>query len=215
MQRRINKYSTDGLIENEFQPGSHKQVLRNLLGITSKRAIDQKEAEGLLKTEKWAIGYFSKMHSFTENDIKKIHQVFLGKIYIWAGNYRNVNLRKDGFYFASAREIPRLMTGFSRDILAKYTPCIFRDKEKVVESVSIVHTELLLIHPFREGNGRIARLLANLMVFQADLPSMDFGFIRGRVKQEYYSAIQSGMKSDYEPIKQIMRLALERGLSGA
>ncbi len=33
-----------------------------------------------------------------------------------------------------------------------------------------VHEELVLIHPFREGNGRVARLLSTLMAFQAGLP---------------------------------------------
>ena len=38
-----------------------------------------------------------------------------------------------------------------------------------------VHAEPILIHPFREGNGRCARLLATLMGLQAGLPALDFG----------------------------------------
>lgn len=34
-------------------------------------------------------------------------------------------------------------------------------------SLGIVHVEFIIIHPFREGNGRVARLLANLMALQA------------------------------------------------
>jgi len=215
MKRQSNKYSTDGLVEAEFEPCSHREVLKNILGIKSKRAIDQKEAEALLKAERWNINYFTKTHRFTEKDIRKIHQVFLGKIYPWAGNYRNVNLTKGVFPFAAAKEIPRLMTEFSDTLLSKYTPCLFKDKEKVVEAVGIVHAELLLIHPFRDGNGRLARLLANLMMLQADFPSPDFSFIKGKVKQEYYRAIQEGLKRNYEPIKTIMREALERSLAGA
>jgi cell filamentation protein len=214
MKKQRNKYSTDGLVEAEFEPGSHGQVMKNILKMKSKRVIDQKEAEALLAAERWSIGYFSKTHRFVETDIRKIHRVFLGKIYSWAGVYRNVNLTKGVFPFAAAREIPHLMSDFFDDILGEYTPCLFTDRKKIIEAVSIVHTELLLIHPFREGNGRIARLLANLMVLQADLPPMDFGFIKGGIKEKYYRAIQQGLKRNYEPIKKIMRVALKRGLSG-
>lgn len=186
--------------------------MKNLLGLKSKRAIDQKEARALLDAEKWAFGYFSAGRRFTESDIKKIHKVFLGKIYPWAGNYRNVNLAKGDFPFAPANQMVRLMAEFSGHILARYTPCRFTDKEKVIEAVGIVHSELLLIHPFREGNGRIARLLADLMVLQAGLPLLDFGFIKGQAKNAYYRAIQDGLAKEYKPIKAIIRKALQRAL---
>jgi hypothetical protein len=38
------------------------------------------------------------------------------------------------------------------------------------ESREIVHAELVLIHPFRDGNGRCARLLSTLMGVHAGLP---------------------------------------------
>lgn len=158
-----NRYSTKGLPEAEFEPGSNKRVLKNLMGIKSRRTIDQQEALALFKAEKWAVRYFTRNHCFTGPDIQKIHKVFLGKIYDWAGRYRNVNLTKGDFPFAPARQIPRLMAEFSGKILARYTPCLSNNNEKAIEAISIVHSELLLIHPFREGNGRLARLLADLM----------------------------------------------------
>jgi len=210
-----SRYSTKGLIENEFEPGSGNRVLKNLLGLKSKRAIDQKEAQALLDVEKWAFGYFSANHRFTEGDIRKIHKVFLGKIYAWAGEYRNVNLAKGDFPFAPANQMAHLMAEFSGHILARYTPCRSKDKEKVIAAVGIVHSEFLLIHPFREGNGRIARLLADLMALQAGLPLLDFGFIKGNAKQAYYRAIQSGLGKNYKPIKAIIRQALQRALRRA
>ena len=200
------------MIENQFEPGSGKRVLKNRLGIKSRRLIEKEETIALLKTEEWASGFFSKTHCFTEDDIRKIHKVFLGKIYSWAGDYRNVNITKGDFPFAFARQIPHLMESFSRDILAEYTPCIFKDKEKIIEAIAVVHAELLLIHPFREGNGRFARLLANLMAFQADLPSLDFGIIKGKTRIKYYRAIQNALGRNYKPIKDLIKKALQRAL---
>jgi len=63
--------------------------------------------------------------------------------------------------------------------LRVYTPCNFADKEKVIEALANVHTELVLIHPFREGNGRLARMLAIMMGLQAGLPPLNFSRIKG------------------------------------
>jgi cell filamentation protein len=200
MANHKNKYYTDGLTEAEFEPGSRGLVLKNLVGIKSRRIIEKEETIALLKTEEWATGFFSREHRFTEADIRKTHKVFLGKIYSWAGNYRNVNISKGDFPFAFAREIPRLMDDFSRNILAEYAPCNYKEKNKTVKAIAVTHAELLLIHPFREGNGRFARLLANLMTFQAGWLSLDFGFIKKKTMVSYYRAIQQALDKNYAPM---------------
>jgi cell filamentation protein len=68
----------------------------------------------------------------------------------------------------------------------------------------------MLIHPFREGNGRVGRLLAVLMSFQAGLPGLDFMGIRGKKRIEYFDAVQAGMERDYEPMKKVFRSVLSR-----
>ena len=84
------------------------------------------------------------------------------------GKYRQVNLAKANFMFAAANQIPRLMEEFETG------PCRFDKIEKIARSLAVVHTELVLIHPFRDGNGRVARLLATLMALQGGLPPLDF-----------------------------------------
>jgi cell filamentation protein len=58
------------------------------------------------------------------------------------------------------------MTVFEKNILKKYTPCRSGSIEEIVRALAVVHTELVLIHPFREGNGRVARMLAALMIYK-------------------------------------------------
>ena len=61
----------------------------------------------------------------------------------------------------------------------------------------------MLIHPFREGNGRAGRILAILMGLQAKIPPLDFTDIRGRKRQEYFAAIRAGLGRDYLPMERI------------
>jgi cell filamentation protein len=58
-------------------------------------------------------------------------------------------------------------------------PAITWEVEKVIRAMAVVHTELILIYPFRDGDGRVGRLLSFLMALQAKLPLLDFSGIRG------------------------------------
>jgi cell filamentation protein len=203
-------YDASSLIEAQFEPGSRGRVLRNLLGIKSKREMDQVEAQEQLRTLEELVRIYDQTHRFTAADVRRIHKIWLGSIYAWAGNYRQVNLSKGDFPFAAANQIPRLMIEFEKGPLRAYTPCRFTEMNEIARTIAVVHTELLLIHPFREGNGRVARLLAVLMALQAGLPPLDFGNIKGRKRQEYFRAVQAGLDRDYKPMEKVFSAVIRR-----
>ncbi len=163
MVKKTGRYDTSGLTEAQSEPGSRGRVLKNLLGTKSKREMDRTEAQGQLRALEELSRVYDRNRRFTAADVCKIHNIWLGKIYEWAGRYRQVNLSKGDFPFAFAKEIPRLMAEFEKGPLKIYTPCRFSLQEEIVQAIAVVHTELVLIHPFREGNGRVARILSTLM----------------------------------------------------
>lgn len=205
-----NRYDTSGLTEAQFEPGSRGRVLKNLLGITGKREMDSIEATRLAVVTDWAIRHFEVDHRFTAEDICLLHRQWLGGVYGWAGKYRQVNISKGGFSFAMAAQVPRLMREFQRKEMAMNTPCGFDDPERVIEALAVTHAELVLIHPFREGNGRLSRLLSTLMALQAGMPILDFSDIRGQKRDAYFCAVQAAMGRDYEPMKTILRAVLRK-----
>jgi len=206
------KYDTTGLIEAQFEPGSRGRVLKNLLGIRSKREMDRVEAEEQLRALKELVVVFGKSRRFTAEDISKIHRTWLGGVYEWAGKYRYVNISKGGFLFAAANQVPHLMAEFEGNQLKQYTPCSPAPPDAIAKALAVVHTELVLIHPFREGNGRVARMLAVLMALQAGLPLLDFSGIRGKKKAEYFSAVQAGMNRDYVPMTKVFSDVIRKTL---
>jgi len=119
-------------------------------------------------------------------------------------------MNKNGFPFAAANQVPRLMHELERGALRQFTPCRFDDVEEQAHALGVVHAELILTHPFREGNGRCARLLATIMALQAKLPALNFGGIRGDAKRRYVAAIQAAMGRDYAPIAEIFRAVIAR-----
>ena len=80
------------------------------------------------------------------------------------------------------------------------------------EAVAIVHAELVLIHPFREGNGRCSRILAMLMGLQAELPALDFTGVTGAEKRRYIGAIHSALDRDYVPMTEVFERIIAQTL---
>jgi len=168
------------------------------------------ESEALDAAQIWAISHYDNQHRFTAADIRELHRRWLGGIYPWAGEYRAVNMSRAGFLFAAAKHVPRLMQDLERDVLAKETPCAGMDPVRLAAALARTHAELVLVHPFREGNGRCARLLALLMAMQAGLPTLDFWGFAGRGKRRYVAAIHAAMDRDYAPMQACFTGAIRR-----
>jgi cell filamentation protein len=194
----------------EFEPGSRGRVLRNALGIRRVRDMQLAESQALQVAQQEAIRIYSVDHRFTAGDICKLHRLWLGPIYAWAGSYRDVNMIKDDFPFADVQRIPALMTELEQNALRRCTPCRFESAHAIAAALAKVHAELVLIHPFREGNGRIARMLAMLMALQAGLPPLIFTPLDGSARRRYIAGIHAAMERDYRPLTARFVKVIER-----
>ncbi len=212
MLKNTRRYSSAELEEGQYESGSRNRVLKNLLGIKKRREMDQVEFDALQNAMMRVIKTYGTAHQLSISDISNIHSLWLEKIYAWAGNYRQVNMSKAGFQFAAASLIPRLMQHFEKDQLKRLTPCRFSSEGAIAQAIAEVHVEFILIHPFREGNGRLARILSNLMALQAGLPLLDFGGIKGKKREEYFAAVRAGLDRNYVPMTNIFRSIIKRTL---
>ena len=117
--------------------------------------------------------------------------------------------------FAAAAQVSVLMDQFERDVLRRYTPCMFADRADVVHALAESHVEFVLIHSFRDGNGRLARVLSSLMALQAGLPLLDFSLMAGTGKTAYIAAIQAGLDKHYAPMERLFGKVIEQSRSAS
>lgn len=196
--------------EGEFEPGSNQQVLRNLLGIKVLADMDELELWLLAQLYEEVLLHQLPERVLSVGDLKHWHRLWLGNVYAWAGQERSVNMSKGGFAFAAAAQIPRLLDEFERNCLALHTPCSQLSEDELVMSIAVTHVEFILIHPFREGNGRLSRLLADVMAVQADHEPLDYSAWELR-KTDYINAIHAGFSGNYEPMCEFVRAAMVAG----
>jgi len=201
-----DRYRAEGP-QGAFQPGSDDQVLANRLGITNPDDIAEAELVLLEKLYEAVLVDEFPDRRLTSADLKDWHRRWLGNVYEWAGQERSVNLSKGDFPFAAAAQVPRLLAEFDRDCLARYTPCRDIAEGALAEAIAATHVEFIMIHPFREGNGRLARLLADVMSVQAGHEPLDYS-VWDADKSAYFSAIRSGLTRDYAPMNRLVERAL-------
>ena len=208
-----NQYDASGSAEGRYQPGSGGLVLVNKLGITDLQEMNDLELDLLQQLYSAVLSEVEIDQVITVADVFEWHRKWLGNLYEWAGKERSVNVGKGDFHFAAAGQIPYLLKKLDEKYLGQYTPCNRMNDEQLIEAIAIVQAEFILIHPFREGNGRIARLLANVMTLQANKPELDFSSW-DRNRDDYFLAIQVAMDRNYEPMKGFVRQALLHGEQG-
>ena len=138
----------------------------------------------------------------TEYFIKTLHKTLIREDYtvrkelpdgnittytIHAGQYKTrpnsvITVTGERFEYASPEETPALMT----DLIDWYNGAVDEGKLSALELASLFHYRYIRIHPFEDGNGRIARLLVNFILLRAGYPMI---IVRSDDKDKYLSAL--------------------------
>lgn len=176
----------------------------NWAGCLDREEIERREDEGVARAMETVIDLVSREVAapLSLPIIRQIHVDLMGAIYPFAGEWRTVALHKgEGSvkWPLPPIGIQPLMEVFERDVLDR-SPFLSDDNNAVFAYASEVMNELLAIHPFREGNGRTAFILGNLILMQNDLLPLDLYDPR-RHQDAYYAACEAGrLRKDYMPL---------------
>jgi cell filamentation protein len=175
----------------------------NFAGCPDREEIHRREDEGVARAMELVAGLIDRPEPvpLTVNVVRQIHRELMGEIYPFAGEWRVVDLHKgDG---PTRWPLPRggiqpLMDVLERDVLSR-SPLLSEDDDKVFAYVAEVMCELLAVHPFREGNGRTAFIVGNLLLMQNDFVPLDV-YDRRNDEARYLGACDAGrVHKDYAP----------------
>lgn len=143
----------------------NSSVLKNKLGLLDQEQLDAFEADmtalRIIALDNNPVdGQFDLAH------LKKIHFEVFQDIYEWAGKIRTVDIWKDESHFANIRMIDCAANRVFAD-LAKENFFEGKDLELVAKRLAHYLSELNVLHPFRDGNGRTQRIFISQLAQRA------------------------------------------------
>ncbi len=151
--------------------------------------------DGQSKKKAYALfesGVIDSIEVGTFRGLQQIHAYIFGGLYDFAGKMRTVNIAKGSFQFAMAHFLP--------DTLAT----IERMPENTFDDIVDKYVEMNVAHPFREGNGRSARIWLDLMLKKHLGQCVDWS----RVNKKNYLEAMTASVADSTAIRNLLRCAL-------
>ena len=196
-------YHSNSLEGNQLTYGETRVLL--LYGITAqgKPLKDHLEIKGHNEAIHWIEEVIRQERPLTENFIRELHQLLLKEPYqvdaitpdgqptkrwIQIGGYKTTTnhvktVTGEIFYFATPEETPAKM----HDLLEWYRSELTSKTLEPPVLAALFHYQFIRIHPFDDGNGRIARILMNFILLQHRLPPV---IIKTGEKEAYFSALR-------------------------
>ena len=116
------------------------------------------------------------------------------------GTYRNVDGKSVYHAYLPADEVSAAMKKWLQQFNGFYK--VDATENEIIEAYVRSHLSFTSIHPFYDGNGRLARLISNLPVLFAGFPPI---VIPMESREEYLRALQIGESGDLEPFRQLIR----------
>ncbi len=186
--------------------GLDKSILKNKLGINTKRKLD--EAEGLLLADTYAHFFDLLIEGKLKFDLSllfSIHDYFFHTLYDWAGKIRTVDISKDGMLFAPVKYLNSSLKEFEK-VLQKQLPKSVDSKDASARKLAIIHNEFNVIHPFREGNGRTLRVFLDLLAANLGYQPIDWS---KKSNTEYLKACIAGVSGKHTAMTKIIKKGLK------
>ncbi|MBU3924425.1 Fic family protein [Patescibacteria group bacterium] len=182
-------YHTNAIEGNTLTLSETRMILEDGLTVGGKQVKEILEAKNHQKTLDLLFEIVSGEKDLSEEIICNLHKKLLLDIDDEnAGNYRKIQV-----YITGSEDLPptaKEVSGLMKEFIKWYSDN--KIKIDLLELVALIHHKFVKIHPFIDGNGRIARLLVNLILSKNGYPPIIIPIIR---RQEYIEAIKKGEES--------------------
>ena len=180
----------------------------NYAGCLDREEIERREDEGVARAMDYVANLVARPEPvpLTVSLIRRLHRELMGEIYPFAGEWRSVCLHKgDGptRWPLPPVGIEPLMAVLERDVFSR-SPLLSEDDGEVYSYIGEVMCELLALHPFREGNGRLSFVVGNFLLMQNDLLPLDV-YDRHQDEARYFAACEAGrIHKNYAPLARLV-----------
>jgi Fic-DOC domain mobile mystery protein B len=163
--------------------------------ITLRHELNEVEQHGVFAADVWAFAR-TRRTLLTEQFILTLHRRMFGTVWTWAGHYRT-SQKNLGLDHWTIRPEIRTLLADSR---------VWLDKQSYPPDELAVrfHHRLVSIHPFANGNGRLSRLMADLLITDQGGHRFTWGqadlLAAGEARTRYIQALRAADGQDIAPL---------------
>lgn len=167
--------------------------------VALRRELNAAEQLNILQAESWA--FARRRNILDERFLTGLHKRMFGRVWRWAGKYRfsNKNIGVDAYRI-------------QQELLQLLDDCRYwvdHETYGMDEIATRFHHRLVLIHPYPNGNGRHARLAADLLLFANGKERFSWGRKSlqdaGETRDRYISSLQAADRHDIRPLLAFVR----------
>lgn len=202
--RLVHTYHSNAIEGNTLTLQETKLVLEEGLTIGGKSLREHLEASNNAKAFDRMEELAKKKIAIDHVTIQEIHEIVTRGILEDAGRYRTRNMRITGAVKAPPdwSKIVKLMD----ELIEK----VAESKKHPIETASFLHHRFVEIHPFSDGNGRVARLLTNLHLIARDYPPV---VLKKEERGKYYKSLRTADAGNLGPFANFIAKALDEDLT--
>ena len=176
-----------------------EQQAIKLTWVTTRAELNEAEQDNIVSAHRWAHRRRRPDQILNEAFVCELHRRMFGEVWRWAGAYRT-SARNLGVDHWEIRPCVRDLLADTTAWIAAGGPAPMPPDEAAVR----FHHRLVWIHPFPNGNGRHARLAADLLVVSLDQPEFSWGRVslvsRSETRDRYIAALQAADAHDIGPL---------------
>ncbi len=190
-------YHSAGIEGNRLTLQETALVLKEGVDISGKPLKDSIEVKNLGLAYDFLHELVKEDVDITENYLKQVHKLLVGDDpSLSPGNYRNIGVIITGSEHRPPEpfEVPIRMMELIEWIKEN-------DQQNPIVVAAIAHHEFVKIHPFKDGNGRTARILLNLILLKKGFPICN---IKRDERPMYYESLSLADEGHYEPIVEVV-----------
>ena len=162
--------------------------------------LNEWEMQNIVSGERWA---FARRHRDMPSNtfVCALHKRMFGDTWNWAGSFRKT---EKNIGLEPAR-IPASLHDLCEDVKAQ----VEHNSYPMDEIATRFSHRLVWIHPFANGNGRLSRLIADLLLVQHGAPRFSWGGAaletEGEVRTRYIAALRAADAKDLGPLLTFVR----------
>ena len=168
--------------------------------VSTRAELDRVEQDNILEAENW-LSQRKPKNVISDEFIRKLHQRMFNRVWKWAGKYRD---REKNLGFKPGK-IPEAVRNLCDDATLWIKDGTYWPDELAVH----FHHRLVSIHPFPNGNGRHARLMADVILEQTlNRKPFTWGSAslqQGECRKRYIEALQAADNHDIGPLMKFVR----------